>query len=99
MSRLALIAADLDGNRRQVNPSYRLERVRVEPSDFELHFEFSTPLAIQDLDDSLLKSSNRMAYCKSSKLEPFRTQNMPARYRFTDPNEKEINFLVRPSDC
>ena len=99
LQRLALIAADLNGNRRQVNPSYRLERVRIEPSDFELHFDFSTPRSVSDLNESLLESSNRSAYCKSSKLEPFRTQNMPARYRFTDPSNEEINFLVSPSDC
>ena len=99
LGELALIAADLHGNRRQVNPSYRLERVRIEPSDFELHFDFSTPRSVSDLNESLLKSSNRTAYCKSSKLEPFRAQNMPARYRFTDPNDEEINFLVKPTDC
>jgi hypothetical protein len=99
LEELALIAADLNGNRRQVNPSYRLERVRIEPSDFELHFDFSTPRDVSDLNEPLLKSSNRSAYCKSSKLEPFRAQNMPARYRFTDPSNEEINFLVSPSDC
>ena len=96
---LALIAADLNANRRQVNPNYRLERVRIEPNDFELHFHFTTTSDVTALDESLLKSANRDAYCESSKLEPFRAQNMPARYRFTDPSNEEINFLVKPANC
>ena len=99
LGQLALIASELNGNRRQVNPNYRLERVRIEPNEFELHFEFITPRDVSGLNKSLLRSSNRTAYCKSSKLEPFRTQNMPARYRFTDPNNEEINFLIKASEC
>jgi len=99
LGQLALIASELNGNRRQVNPNYRLERVRIEPNEFELHFEFITPRDVGALNTSLLRSSNRTAYCKSSKLEPFRTQNMPARYRFEDSSGENISFLVRPSDC
>ena len=99
LQKLALIAADLNGNRRQVNPDYRLDRVRIDPNDFELRYEFSSSKSVGSLNQSLLKTSGKTAYCRASKLELFRTEKMPARWIYSDNSGRTFEFFTKPEDC
>ena len=99
LQKLSLIAADLNKNRRQVNPDYRLDRVRIDPNDFELRYEFSSSKSVGSLNQSLLKTSGKTAYCRASKLELFRTEKMPARWIYSDNNGGTFEFLTKPEDC
>jgi hypothetical protein len=99
LQKLSLIAAELNGNKRQVNPDYRLDRVRIDPNDFELRYEFSSSRSVNSLDKSLLEMSGKTAYCRASKLELFRKQKMSARWIYSDNSGGTFEFLTKPEDC
>ena len=99
LQKLSLVAADLNGNRRQVNPDYRLDRVRIDPSAFELRYEFTSSKDVASLNQTLLKVSGETAYCRASKLELFRKEKMPARWIYTDNGGKTFEFVTKSEDC
>jgi hypothetical protein len=99
LQRLSLVAADLNGNRRQVNPDYRLDRVRIDPSAFELRYEFTSSKDVASLNQTLLKVSGETAYCRASKLEIFRKEKMPARWIYIDNGGKTFEFVTKSEDC
>lgn len=99
LQKLALIAADLNGNRRQVNADYTLKRVYLEPKEFELRYEFLSSKKASSLDKALLLQSGQIAYCKASKLKPFRDQRMPARWMYSDRDGGKFEFVTNPNDC
>ncbi len=99
LQKLSLIAADLNKNRRQVNPDYRLDRVRIDSNDFELRYEFTSSKSVGSLNQPLLKTSGKTAYCIAPKLELFRTEKMPARWIYSDNNGGTFEFLTKPEDC
>lgn len=99
LTELALIAADLNTNRRQLNYNYRLDKVRVDPNKFELVYEFTAMVPIRELDTSVLSVANQTAYCSSSKLNPFRDENMPARWSYVDAEDQTFEVVTAVSDC
>ena len=99
LQKLSLVAADLNGNRRQVNPDYRLDRVRIDPSAFELRYEFTSSKDVASLNQTLLKVSGETAYCRASKLELFRKEKMPARWIYIDNGGKTFEFVTKSEDC
>ena len=99
LQRLAYIAAELNSNRRQINYNYRLDKVRIDPNKFELVYEFTAMTPIRKLDTSVITKANRNAYCTSSKLKPFRNENMPARWSYVDAEDQTFEVLTGISDC
>lgn len=99
LQRLAYIAAELNANQRQINYNYRLDKVRIDPKKFELVYEFTAMRPIRDLDTSVISSANQTAYCSSSKLKPFRDENMPARWSYVDAEDQTFEVITAVSDC
>ncbi|MDA9919985.1 hypothetical protein N9D87_00795 [bacterium] len=99
LQRLAYIAAELNAGSRQINFNYRLDKVRIDPNKFELVYEFTAMVPIRDLDTSVISVANKTAYCSTSKLKPFRDENMPARWSYVDADEQTFEVLTGVSDC
>ncbi|MDA8738619.1 hypothetical protein N9V47_05325 [Luminiphilus sp.] len=99
LQRLAYLVAELDAGSRQINFNYRLDNVRIDPKAFELVYEFTAMRPIRDLDTSVISSANQTAYCSSSKLKPFRDENMPARWSYVDADDQTFEVLTHPTEC
>ena len=99
LQRLAYIVAELNAGSRQINFNYRLDKVRIDPKKFELVYEFTAMKPIRDLDTSVISIANQTAYCSSSKLKPFRDENMPARWSYVDAEDETFEVLTRIKEC
>ena len=99
LQRLAYIVAELNAGSRQINFNYRLDKVRIDPNKFELVYEFTAMVPIRELDTSVLSVANQTAYCSSSKLRPFRDENMPARWAYIDDEDQTFEVITGVSDC
>ena len=99
LQRLAYIVAELNAGSRQINFNYRLDKVRIDPKKFELVYEFTAMKPIRDLDTSVISIANQTAYCSSSKLKPFRDENMPARWSYVDSEDQTFEVITAVSDC
>lgn len=99
LQRLAYIVAELNSNRRQINYNYRLDRVRIDSKKFELVYEFFATKPIKELNTSVIARANKTAYCSSAKLQPFRDENMPARWSYVDSEEEAFEVVTKVSDC
>ena len=99
LQRLAYIVAELNAGSRQINFNYRLDKVRIDPNAFELVYEFTAMAPIRELDTSVISVANQTAYCTSSKLKPFRDENMPARWAYVDSEDQTFEVITGVSDC
>lgn len=99
LQRLAYIVAELNSNRRQINYNYRLDRVGIDSKKFELVYEFFATKPINELNTSVIARANKTAYCSSAKLQPFRDENMPARWSYVDSEEEAFEVVTKVSDC
>ena len=99
LQRLAYVVAELNAGSRQINFNYRLDKVRIDPNTFELVYELTAMVPIRKLDTSVLSVANQTAYCSSSKLKPFRDENMPARWSYVDAEDQTFEVVTAVSDC
>ena len=89
----------MNAGSRQINFNYRLDKVRIDPNTFELVYELTAMVPIRKLDTSVLSVANQTAYCSSSKLKPFRDENMPARWSYVDVEDQTFEVVTAVSDC
>ena len=99
LAKLSRIVAELNATSRQINPDYRLDRVRLDTETKTLVYEFTALKSISSLNTSIITVANKTAYCRSSKLQPFRQQNMAALWKYVDRDEKTFEVLTKPEQC
>lgn len=99
LQKLADIVVELNAGSRQLNFNYRLDRVRIDAKKFELVYEFTSIKPISDLDTSVITIANQTAYCSSSKLKPFRDEQMPARWSYQDAENEAFETVTTVGQC
>ena len=54
---------------------------------------------LSELDTSVIKVAANNAYCSSSRLKPFRDEDMPARWLYVDTNDEVFEVETSTAEC
>lgn len=88
-----------NARRGRINADYSLENVSLDITEKNLVYRFTTLKPLEQLDTTIFLIANKTAYCKASKIAPFREENFSAIYSYRDSDGNTFEMRATTRDC